>query len=232
MHQDMLQERFFEALVNGHRSEARRLADLACEIIGGPQAALVDLLWPAYEQLDRLYRADQISRMSYQFGTRLLRTLVEQLARQIPRELANGTTVVAFCGTSEAEEIGAQIAVEVLDAAGFTVRFAGGGIACDEILSHVHENRPDVLLMFASAASDLPGIRTVIDTLREINGAPNTRIVVGAGVFNRAPGLAEELGAELSVLDPLSLVDALAKPRLTAERIEERKPLRRRARAA
>ena len=115
----------------------------------------------------------------------------------------------ALCGPSEAEELGAQMAVDLIEAAGFDICFAGGGIANDEVLGRVHEESPDVLLMFSSAAQDLPNIRAMIDQLHEIGACPNLQIAVGGGVFNRAEGLAEEIGADVYGTSPLEMVDIL-----------------------
>jgi hypothetical protein len=66
--------------------------------------------------------------------------------------------------------------------------------------------------MWASAASDAPAIRALIDTIREIGGHPGLRIACGGGVFNRASGLAEEIGADISATTPTALVAALGSP--------------------
>ena len=55
-------------------------------------------------------------------------------------------SIFAVCGPSETEELGAQMAVDLLEQAGFDVSFAGGNIPSDEVLAIVHENKPDVLL--------------------------------------------------------------------------------------
>lgn len=225
MNQDFLSERFFEALIGGDREASRQVARDAEPEFGGPEGVLSELIWPTYEKLDKLHRADQLSRLAFQFATRLLRAMVDQYAARLPAALRNQVTVSIFCGESVGEELGAQMAVDVLESAGFTVRFGGGGIAADEVLAHVHETRPDILLMFCAAASDLPGIRSLLDTLREINACPTTRLVVGGGVFNRAPGLAEEMGAEVCVGSPIELADAIVRARRggVAQQIE-RKP--------
>jgi methanogenic corrinoid protein MtbC1 len=118
--------------------------------------------------------------------------------------------VFAVCGPQDPDELGAQMAVDLLEAGGFTVTFAGGGIASDEILAQVQETQPDVLLLFASAPSDLPGIRAMIDQINEIGAVRNLQVVVGGGVFNRAKGLAEEIGADLWADSPAELVDKMA----------------------
>ena len=63
--------------------------------------------------------------------------------------------------------------------------------------------------MFAAAPSDCPDIRQLIDTIKEIGACSETQFVVGGGVFNRAPGLAEEIGADLWATTPSELLTRL-----------------------
>lgn len=209
MSQEVLVERFFETLISGNRPAARAIVQETIDQNVTPEVLISSLLWPAHELIERLHRSDQMTAMSYHLSTRLLRTLVDQAAARLDMTANNGKTVFAVCGSAQSEELAAQMAVDILESHGFRVSFAGGGMPGDEILAQVHENRPNVLLMFASAAPDLPEIRSVIDRMREINACPNTQIVVGGGVFNRAEGLAEEIGADLWASDPLDLVELL-----------------------
>lgn len=210
MNIEMLNERFYEALINGDRNTARNIIS-ECERAGlETQRILQEVCWPTYELVCRLFKHDQITTLAHHMATRLLRVLVDQQSQKLERSSPNGKTIFAFCGPTDADELGAQMAVDMLECTGYSVSFAGGGIASDEVLAAVQENKPDVLLMFASAPSDLPGMRQLIDTLREIGACDGTQIVVGGGVFNRAEGLAEEIGADLWACDPQDLVDALA----------------------
>ena len=89
-----------------------------------------------------------------------------------------------------------------------------------EILEEVGEQRPDILLMFASAPGDAPNIRQLIDSIRGIGACPDMQIVVGGGIFNRAEGLAEEIGADLWAKTPGDLLERLStmhERRATAE---------------
>lgn len=208
MSQGNMIERFFETLITGNRPAARQLVDEALKTLS-PEQVVGELFWPTYEQVDKLYRSDQLTALAHHMATRLLRVLIDQNSARYSFKPHNGRSVLAFCGAAEADEMAAQMAVDTLETAGFRVAFAGGGIANDEILSQVNEAQPDVLLMFASSPSDLPNIRALIDTIREIDACPNLQVAVGAGVFNRAEGLAEEIGADLWACDPMELVDRL-----------------------
>jgi methanogenic corrinoid protein MtbC1 len=101
------------------------------------------------------------------------------------------------------------MAGDLLEAAGFEVAFAGGGIANDEIIAEVGKREPDAMVLFSSVPSDLPCIREMIDRLHDLGTCPGMQIVVGGGVFNRADGLAEEIGADLWANSPGELVEAV-----------------------
>lgn len=210
MNPEVLVERFFESLIQGDRPGSRTVVDEALRAGVSAPRLVSELFWPAYEMVEKLYRSDQLTKICHHFATRLLRVLVDQNASRLTRAARNGRSVLAVCGPRDSEELGAQMAVDLLEHSGYEVSFAGGGIANDEILAHVHENKPQVLLLFASGASDLPEIRQLIDTLQEIGACPNLQVVVGAGVFNRAEGLAEEIGADLWARTPLELVEVMA----------------------
>jgi len=212
MSTSVVTERFFEALIEGDRARARAVIDEQRDSGASPELLITDLFWPTYELIDRLHREDQLSQVAYGLGVRLFRVLVDQISRELIAASdaePNGRTIFACCGSTEGSELGAQMGVDLLEAAGFNIRFAGGGVPVDELRQCVHESTPDVLLMFCSNAEDLPDIRVLIDTLQEIGACPNTQIVVGGGVFNRAEGLAEEIGADLWAAHPLELVDAI-----------------------
>ncbi|MFN7337811.1 MAG: B12-binding domain-containing protein [bacterium] len=202
-------ERLFESLITGNRDWARRVVRDA----GAPECSakelLSELFWPTHELIEKLHRADQIDQVAYHLSTRLLRPLVDQASAQLPAPTSKNRTIFAACGPSQSEELGAQIAVDLLESAGFEVTFAGGGVPGDEILAQVQQRQPDYLLLFCSAPSDLPGIREIVDQINEIGACGDTKIVVGGGVFNRAEGLAEEMGISMCVTSPMEAVEKL-----------------------
>jgi methanogenic corrinoid protein MtbC1 len=212
MSSNQLVEGLFDALIAGDRPLARAVIHSQAAAGMDPQSILTQVLWPTYLMLDKLHRKDQLSRLSYQLATRLLRVLVDQIAANLPLTgtgPGEGRVIFTCCGPTDPDELAAQIAVDLLEAHGFTVHFAGGGIPHDELLSVLSEERPAVLLCFASAPSDLPYLRATFNALHEIGICPEMQIAVGGGVFNRAEGLAEEMGADLWVEDPLELVEVL-----------------------
>jgi len=207
---DLIIERFFQMLISGDREASRDLITETLQMGMTPEEMAAQIIWPSYDLVDRLHRADQITRLAHRLATRLLRSLVDQLALQYQQKPKRNLSVFALSGPTEADELASQMAVDLLEADGYTVVFAGGGIANDEIIAQLGEMQPDTLLLFASAPCDLPEIRQLIDTIREIGTCGDVQIVVGGGVFNRADGLAEEIGADLWANTPDQIVKRLA----------------------
>lgn len=214
MKHDPFLTHFLDSLTAGDRLTARKLIREALDAGSTPARLMNELYFQAHERLESLFRVDQLPIASYNFATRLLRVLVDQTAAHLPFAAQNGTTVFAVCGPSQNEELSAQISVDLLEAAGCQVTFCGGGVPGDEVLAQVHERRPDVLLLFASAASDLPAIREIVDQIREIGASDRTRVIAGGGVFNRAEGLAEEIHCDLWAQTPLEMVSVVLTGRM------------------
>lgn len=209
MNAEIIVERLFQSLISGDRVGARAIvAEMHAE--GCPAESVThEVFWPTLEMINTLHRSDQLTNLAHHYAIRLLRSLIDQIQARYRQNERRNKKICMFSGSSEADELSALLTADLIEAEGYEVSFAGGGIANDEILAEVGEQRPDVLLMFASAPQDAPNIRQLIDTIRGINACPNMQIVVGGGVFNRAPGLAEEIGADLWARDPQELIDRL-----------------------
>ncbi len=209
MNPEILIERLFQHLIGGNRQGARDIVREVRDAGWSHEKCALELYWPILNLLHRLYRSDQICKISHHFATRLLRMLIDQAQMGFEVKSRNGRSVLISSGETNIDEVSASMAADLVEAGGFNVRFAGGGVSSDEIMAQVGDDRPDILLLFSSAADDLPGIRSLIDQLREVNSCPDLQIVVGGGVFARAEGLAEEIGADMYVPDLPDLVNYL-----------------------
>jgi len=206
---DRVLEQLFSSLVSGDRRGTREIVD-AVYAAGIPAETIAkDIYWPILESISAMFRKDQITTLSHHYATRLLRMLVDQAQARFTQQAMRGRRIAMFCGPNETEELAGQLVADLLEADGYEVTFAGGGVANDEIREELSQRDPDVLLLFASSAKDAPFIRELIDGIRENGAYAGMQIVVGGGIFNRAPGLAEEIGADLSATSPRDLLEKL-----------------------
>lgn len=215
-----LLERFYTALISGDRPGARAVVDEAIDADCPAEKILSNLFWPVLTQVSEMHRHDQLSELSYHYATRALRMLTDQMQPRLQTREPNGMRVLVTCGEEETEEMGAQMASDLLEAAGYTVFFCGGGIANDELVAQIGEVQADKLVVFGALPATVPQTRLLIDRLHEIGVCPKVQVVVGGGVFNRADGLAEEIGADLWAAEPGELVEVIetnGERRMTAD---------------
>lgn len=210
MKREVLLERFFTALISGHRESARAIVDELHQA-DCPAEKIINLLfWPTLEKIQALARADQISDIAHHFSTRMLRALVDQMQMRLEQNDRRNQKVLLVCGPEESEELGAQMTADLLEADGYEVYFVGGGVANDEIINQLGSLGADKLVVFGVVPSTVPFTRLLIDHLHDIGVCPKLQIVVGGGVFNRAEGLAEEIGADLWANTPSELVEVMS----------------------
>ena len=197
---------YLRHLLAGDRAAVRSLIDDALEIGMSAYDLLTDLAWPTMESIQHLFRENEISLTSMNMATRLNRSTVDRLGNELPRGEDNGRSALIFCGDQEPEELGGQICADLFESDGWTVRFAGGGVPNDEVLAMIGKHRPDLLVMFATRAPGVPAVRQLIDYLRDVDSCPQMQVMCCGGIYKRAEGLAEEIGADLYAADAAQAV--------------------------
>lgn len=206
---DTLVERFIEPLFAGDRSGSRAIVAEAFEDGLSAEEILMQLIWPTMIKIQSLYRADRINTGVHHMAARLLRMLADQLTLRLPRAERNDRTMLVVCSPGEPEELGAQITTDLAEAHGWTVHFAGGGVPNDEIVGWIGQLQPQVLMVYGTIPSAAPMVRQLIDLLHDVGICPKLQIICSGGVFNRAEGLAEEIGSDLFAPDPIEALDML-----------------------
>ena len=202
-------ERLVEILIRGNRAELRIFIDDRLED-GIPEHDLLHhVVFEATRIIDRLCREDRMTAVAVNSAVRLLRLAATRIAEHATMPPKTQRRITMYCGPNHTEELFAEVMAWMLEFDGHEVQFGGGGISADEIQAAVASNTPDVLLLYASSPSDAPGIRMLIDSIREQGACTEMQIAVGGGVFERAPGLAEEIGADLWAINDDSLREGL-----------------------
>jgi methanogenic corrinoid protein MtbC1 len=148
-------------------------------------------------EIEKLLRSDRITPIQEHLATRVNRTIVDQLQNKLPRRPSKNKKISVCCAPDELQELGAQIMTDLFESNGWEVRFLGGGLTNDDILSYTNEYSPDILLIYGTSPKQAPSVRRLIDTIKSVNAWPNMRIMVSGGLFNRAEGLWQEMEADL-----------------------------------
>jgi methanogenic corrinoid protein MtbC1 len=188
--------RYMQPLLAGRRCECFELIRHALHDGAAAEELICDVIWPAMAQIDRLFQDDRINTAVEHMAARINRTVADQLQVHLPRQDRNGKRVLIACADGPSEELGAQITGDLFQADGWEVYFVGGGVPDDEILHMVGQLRPELLLVFGAIPEAVPNTRALVERIREIGVCPTMNIAVTGGIFNRADGLWQEIGAD------------------------------------
>jgi methanogenic corrinoid protein MtbC1 len=194
---DILFQQYMDPLLRGQRATCRQLVLEALERGHAARELYRDLLFPAMERVDQLYREDRINCAEEHMAARINRTVADHLQSRLERRPSIARKIVIACAEGEPEELSAQMFADLFEADGWDVYLLGGGVPQDEVGALVGRLQPDLLLVFGSRPSDAPLVRRMIDYIREIQAAPMMNVMVSGGVFNRASGLWREVKADL-----------------------------------
>jgi len=194
---DRIFERYLDALLRGDRKQCRCVIEQILQTGTPANSVYVDVIWKMMVQIEQFRREDKISPVEEHMATRINRTIVDQLQNKLPQRPQRHKKIVVCCAQDQLQELGAQMMVDLFESDGWEVRFLGGGLTNDDILGFVNEYGPDVLLVYGAGAKQAPQIRLLIDAIKDVNAWPNMRIMLSGGVFSRAEGLWQEIGADL-----------------------------------
>jgi methanogenic corrinoid protein MtbC1 len=226
--------RYMQPLLAGRRGECFALIGDAVRQGRGARELLLEVVWPAINQVARLYHDDRIGAAVESMACRINRSIADQLQSHLPASQESGKALLVYCAAPAHEEIAAQIVADLFQADGWRVHFLGGAIPADEILQLVGQIRPDILLVYGSEPQAVPDVRSLIHLIRDVGVCPTMNIVVSGGVFNRAEGLWREVGADLFAelsAEMLESVNALGPRQAAPPRVGLVKKRRRRRKA-
>jgi methanogenic corrinoid protein MtbC1 len=220
--------RYLESLLRGDKRACQAVIEETLQSGVPTNSVYVNIIWPIMAEIQRLLRADKITATQEHLATRINRTIVNQLQNKLPRKPNKKKKIAICCAGEELQELGAQIMADLFESDGWEVRFLGGGLTNDDIFAFINEYAPDMLLIYGTAPKQAPGVRQLIDTIRAVNAWPNMLIMVSGGVFNRADGLWQEIGADLFAATAVEAVQVASEGGQTAP--YERRTIKRRRR--
>ncbi|MBN2181630.1 MAG: cobalamin-dependent protein [Sedimentisphaerales bacterium] len=194
--QDVL-ARYLEPLLRGDRKGCRLVVEEVMQKGIPAHSVYTHMVWPIMVEIEKLLREEKITPVQEHLATRVNRTIVDQLQNKLPRRPYKSKKIVVCCAQDELQELGAQMMTDLFESDGWEVRFLGGGLTNDDILSYINESSPDVLLIYGTTPRQAPDVRRLIDTIKSVNAWPDMRIMVSGGLFNRAEGLWQEMEADL-----------------------------------
>jgi MerR family transcriptional regulator, light-induced transcriptional regulator len=200
-----LRERYLAAQLAGDRREALRLLVDEGLLRGIPLQDLhLKIIQQAQYEIGRLWQENRISVAQEHLATAISQLALSHLYRHLPRDPSNGRTVMISCVEGELHELGARVASDFLEMAGFDVRFLGANVPTEHLVREVRAQKPDLLALSVTMTYHIPALRQAVAAVREV--APLLPLAVGGLAFTWVPGLEAELGVPFFGRDARELV--------------------------
>lgn len=226
MIKNVILERYLDALLKGDRNLCRTIIEETMQTGVPANSIYIDIIWPMMVEIEKLLRADRITPTAEHMANRINRTIVDQLQNKLPRKTNKNKKIVICSADSDAQELGAQIIADLFESDGWEVKFLGSGLTNDDLLAYTNEYAPDILLIHGTTPKQAPSVRQLIDTVKGVNAKPDMRIMVSGGLFSRADGLWQEIGADLyaaTAVDAVLQADSNEPIEITQRTIKRRK---------
>ncbi len=170
-------KQYVYGLFGGRRAEAREIIFNALDRGVTAPTLLTKVIWVAMEQIEKLYRRNEISSTVEHMATRINRSIADQLQAHLPPQPKTGKRMVITCGGGQMAELGAQITADLFGAQGWSIWFLGSGVASDEILELINDVQADILCIYGAQPRGLPAIRQLIQTIRDIGAHEDMQIL-------------------------------------------------------
>ena len=200
-----LREQYVAAQLAGNRREALRLLVDEGVLRGVPLQTLhLEVIQQAQYEIGRLWQENLISVAQEHLATSISQLALAHLYRHLPRDAENGKVVVVSCVQDELHELGARMASDFLEMAGFDVRFLGANVPPEHLARMVREVRPDLLALSVTMTYHLPQLREAVRHARQ--ALPGLPIAVGGLAFRWAPELEKDLDVSFFGKDARELV--------------------------
>jgi methanogenic corrinoid protein MtbC1 len=200
-----LTQRYLAAQLAGDRREALRLLVDEGLLRGIPlQDIHLKVIQPAQYEIGRLWQENRISVAQEHLATAISQLALSHLYRHLPRDPSNGKVVMLACVEGELHEVGARVASDFLEMAGFDVRFLGANVPTSHLVRMVRDQTPHLLALSVTMTYHLPALRTALEQVRA--AAPKLPIAVGGLAFTWVPGLERDLNVTFHGSDARELV--------------------------
>jgi methanogenic corrinoid protein MtbC1 len=195
-----VQSLYLQAILHGQRQAAVGIAVETVRQGHNLPDVYADVLQESMYEVGRLWETNRITVAQEHMATAITQHVIAHLYPLIPPAQTQRGRMVITGVEGEQHQVGSNIVADVLESAGWDVRFLGTNTPAAGVLQAVEEHRADVLGISATMLFNLPAVRRLIAEARAVPGR-NLRIMLGGSAFRATPELYKELGAAGVALD-------------------------------
>lgn len=186
---------YLRDVLEGNGSSAIQLVVEAVEQGLAVEDAYLGVLLPAQKEIGRLWHANEVSVAEEHLVSMITQKTMAVLAYTSERAADNGATVITACVAGNAHDMGPRALADLYHLAGWRSIFLGADVPVSDLPAMLDAYDARVISLTATLSTHLEPAATAIAAIREHCESP-VRILVGGALFDEAPEVATEIGAD------------------------------------
>jgi len=210
---------YFGAIRSGDRRRAFEVVNAARDTGLDLAAIYLGIFQPALREIGCLWQNNEITVAEEHLATAITEAaMARAYERAFTWRTDTSRTLVAACADVERHEVGLRMLCDLLDLEGWHTTYLGSTVPVESLAAMVRRLRPNAVALSAALIPHLPRVRAMIEAINGALGDARPLIIVGGRPFLDDPGLAQQLGADLTA------DNAVAAVRLLGERVTKTLP--------
>jgi MerR family transcriptional regulator, light-induced transcriptional regulator len=187
---------FLQAIVTGQRHAAVQIAKEALRNGLSLQELYVDVFQPALYEAGARWESNRLTVAQEHIATAITQYVMAQIYQPPDNRTAAARGRVVLTGVEgELHSVGAVMVGDLLETAGFDVRFLGTNLPATSILGVIRDLAPSHLAVSATMLFNIGAVRQLILSVRSEFG-DRVKIVVGGAAFRTNRELWRQLAAD------------------------------------
>lgn len=201
---------YLQAVLYGERRAALNVALEAVRAGASVPDVYADVLQPAQRDIGRMWERNEITVAREHMATAITQYVVGRLYTlfEMPERWRGNAIVTGVEG--ELHQLGANMVADVLEAAGWNMRFLGTQLPHRGVLEAIEAHEPRLLGISTTVLSNLPAAADLVAAARRSFGS-DLRILVGGAAFGHGTAW-REIGADAygrDLRDAVAVADEL-----------------------
>ena len=203
---------FLQAILTGQRHAAVQIAREALRAGMTLRDLYLDVFQPAMYEVGARWEANRLTVAQEHLATAITQFVMAQVYEPARMQDADKGTILLTGVEGELHSIGAVMVGDLLELAGWRVRFLGTNLPAASVLSMVRDLSPTHVGISATMLFNVGAVRQLIQLIRAEFGSRIT-LLVGGAAFRTTPDLWKQVSADGFASDLRELQHLLASTR-------------------